>query len=54
MTQLYFDDDAQNSHDIPGDDFFQPELALQLAPAARTPGVKQVGTYNFVLVPAGA
>jgi protocatechuate 3,4-dioxygenase beta subunit len=53
VTQLYFDDDAQNSHDIPGDDFFQPELALQLAPAIPKSGVTQVGIYNFVLVPAG-
>jgi protocatechuate 3,4-dioxygenase beta subunit len=52
ITQLYFDDDAQNAHDIPGDDFFQPELALQLAPAVPATGVTQVGTYNFVLVPA--
>ena len=52
VTQLYFDDDAQNSHDIPGDDFFQPELAMQLAPAIPKPGVTQVGTYNFVLVPS--
>jgi protocatechuate 3,4-dioxygenase beta subunit len=54
VTQLYFDDDAHNSHDIPGDDFFQPELALQLAPAIAAPGVGQVGTYNLVLVPTGA
>jgi protocatechuate 3,4-dioxygenase beta subunit len=53
VTQLYFDDDAQNPHDIPGDSFFQPELALQLAPATPKVGVKQVGTYNFVLVPRG-
>jgi catechol 1,2-dioxygenase len=48
-TQLYFDDDAQNSHDIPGDDFFLPELALQLAPAVPAAGVTQKGTYNFVV-----
>jgi len=48
-TQLYFDDDAQNSHDIPGDDFFLPELALQLAPATPAPGVVQKGTFNLVL-----
>jgi protocatechuate 3,4-dioxygenase beta subunit len=48
-TQLYFDDDAQNSHDIPGDDFFLPELALQLAPAIPAAGVVQKGTFNFVL-----
>ncbi len=53
VTQLYFDDDAQNSLDIPGDDFFQAELALQLAPAVPKAGVKQLGTYNFVLVPTG-
>lgn len=48
-TQLYFDDDAQNSHDIPGDDFFLPELALQLAPATPAAGVTQKGTFNFVV-----
>ena len=53
VTQPYFDDDAQNAHDIPGDDFFQPELALQLAPAVPKSGITQVGTYNFVLVRSG-
>ncbi len=48
-TQLYFDDDAQNAHDIPGDDFFLPELALQLAPAVPAVGVVQKGTFNFVV-----
>ncbi len=48
-TQLYFDDDAQNPHDIPGDDFFLPELALQLAPAIPAVGVVQKGTFNLVL-----
>jgi protocatechuate 3,4-dioxygenase beta subunit len=48
-TQLYFDDDAHNLHDIPGDDFFLPELALQLAPALPKSGVVQKGTFNFVL-----
>jgi catechol 1,2-dioxygenase len=48
-TQLYFDDDAQNSHDIPGDDFFLPELAVQLAPATPAAGVIQKGTFNLVL-----
>jgi protocatechuate 3,4-dioxygenase beta subunit len=51
VTQLYFDDDAQNAHDIPGDDFFQAELALQLAPAVATKGQTQVGIFNFVLAP---
>lgn len=49
VTQLYFDDDAQNPHDIPGDDFFQPELALQMAPALPAAGVTQASTFNFVL-----
>lgn len=50
VTQLYFsDDDAQNSHDIAGDDFFLPELALQLSPAIPAAGSTQTGTYNFVL-----
>jgi protocatechuate 3,4-dioxygenase beta subunit len=48
-TQLYFQDDAQNKHDIPGDDFFQPELAVQLFPAAPSAGSKQSGIFNFVL-----
>jgi protocatechuate 3,4-dioxygenase beta subunit len=48
-TQLYFQDDAQNRHDIPGDDFFQPELAVHLSPAVPTPGEKQAGIFNFVL-----
>lgn len=51
VTQLYFDDDAQNTHDIPGDDFFQAELALQLAPAVPQPTAAQVGVFNFVLPP---
>jgi catechol 1,2-dioxygenase len=48
-TQLYFDDDAQNAHDILGDDFFLPELALQLDPAVPTTGSVQKGTFNFVV-----
>ena len=49
VTQLYFPDDPQNFSDIPGDDFFQPELALQLSPADQRPGMTQSGFFNFVL-----
>jgi len=49
VTQLYFQDDAHNTHDIPGDDFFQPELVVQLAPAVASAGVSQSGVFNFVL-----
>lgn len=48
-TQLYFDDDAHNSLDIPGDDFFLPELVVQLSPAVPQSGVVQNGIFNFVL-----
>ncbi len=48
-SQLYFEDDAQNTLDIPGDDFFQPELVVRLSPAAPTFGVVQKGIFNFVL-----
>ena len=48
-TQLYFQDDAHNTLDIPGDDFFQPELVVQLNPAVPASGVVQKGIFNFVL-----
>lgn len=48
-TQLYFEDDAHNTLDIPGDDFFQPELVVRLNPAFATSGVAQKGVFNFVL-----
>ncbi len=48
-TQLYFEDDAHNTLDIPGDDFFQPELVVRLNPAVATSGVAQKGVFNFVL-----
>jgi len=48
-TQLYFQDDAQNKHDIPGDDFFQPELCLHLSPAIPAQGGTQRSIFNFVL-----
>lgn len=51
-TQLYFEDDAHNTLDIPGDDFFQPELVVRLNPAVPTKGIVQKGAFNFVLAPA--
>lgn len=51
-TQLYFEDDAHNTLDIPGDDFFQPELVVRLNPAVATTGVAQKGSFNFVLAKA--
>ena len=52
VTQLYFQDDAQNKSDIKGDDFFQPELSLQLSPAVARKGVTQKAFFNFVLLKA--
>ncbi len=52
VTQLYFQDDAHNTHDIAGDDFFQPELVVQLAPAVAVASAVQTGVFNFVLVKA--
>lgn len=48
-SQLYFEDDAHNTMDIPGDDFFLPELVVRLNPAAPKAGVVQKGIFNFVL-----
>lgn len=48
-TQLYFEDDAHNTLDIPGDDFFQPELVVRLNPASPAAGIVQNGVFNFVL-----
>lgn len=52
-SQLYFEDDAQNKLDIPGDDFFLPELVVRLNPAVAKSGVVQKGIFNFVLAKAG-
>ena len=52
VTQLYFQDDAHNTHDIAGDDFFQPELVVQLTPAVAVSGSVQSGIFNFVLLKA--
>jgi protocatechuate 3,4-dioxygenase beta subunit len=49
VTQLYFDDDAHNALDIPGDDFFLPELVVQLSPAVPVKGQIQKGYFNLVL-----
>jgi protocatechuate 3,4-dioxygenase beta subunit len=52
VTQLYFQDDPQNTHDIPGDGFFHPELVVQLNPAKHSAGQVQKGIFNFVLAKA--
>jgi hydroxyquinol 1,2-dioxygenase len=52
VTQLYFQDDGFNEHDIPREGFFQPELVVHMQPALPAPQVVQVGTFNFVLNPA--
>jgi catechol 1,2-dioxygenase len=49
VTQLYFEDDAQNGLDIPGDDFFQPELVVPLSPVVPVKGLVQKGYFNLVL-----
>lgn len=49
VTQLYFQDDAYNTHDLDGDGFFKPELALQMQPALPDGKTVQRGTFNFVL-----
>lgn len=51
-TQLYFEDDEQNKLDIPGDDFFLPELVVRLNPVVPASGVVQKGLFNFVLAKA--
>jgi protocatechuate 3,4-dioxygenase beta subunit len=48
ITQLYFTDDPWNEKDLPGPNFFQPELLVPLA-AGANPGDPQLGTFNFVL-----
>jgi catechol 1,2-dioxygenase len=52
VTQLYFQDDGYNEHDIPREGFFQPELVVHMQPALPAPDVVQIGTFNFVLNPA--
>jgi catechol 1,2-dioxygenase len=52
ITQLYFQDDAYNEHDIPREGFFQPELAVHLSPALPQANTTQRGVFNFVLQPA--
>lgn len=48
VTQLYFTDDPWNDKDLPGDQFFQPELLVPLTASAKTDD-PQLGTFNFVL-----
>jgi catechol 1,2-dioxygenase len=49
ITQLYFVDDQFNTRDLPGDEFFQPELLVPLSPATPQAGQIQSGNYTFVL-----
>jgi catechol 1,2-dioxygenase len=49
VTQLYFQDDKYNAHDIDGDGFFKPELAIHMSPALPDGKTLQKGVFNFVL-----
>jgi protocatechuate 3,4-dioxygenase beta subunit len=51
VTQLYFQDDFYNAHDIPrnAELFFQPELVVHLSPALPQANKIQRGVFNFVL-----
>lgn len=49
ITQLYFTDDQFNTKDLPGPEFFQPELLVPLTPAAPLPNQIQTGTFQLVL-----
>ena len=49
VTQLYFTDDQFNTRDLPGPEFFTPELLVPLTPAAPQPHQIQSGTYQIVL-----
>jgi protocatechuate 3,4-dioxygenase beta subunit len=49
VTQLYFQDDPHNEHDIPGEGFFKPELAVHFQPARPAPNSVQKGAFNFIL-----
>ncbi len=49
VTQLYFQGDEFNAHDLDGDGFFKPELALQMQPALPDGKTLQSGVFNFVL-----
>lgn len=49
VTQLYFQDDGFNEHDIPREGFFQPELVVHMQPALPAVNVVQLGCFNFVL-----
>jgi len=54
ITQLYFQDDFYNAHDIRrnAELFFQPELVVHLSPALPQANTIQRGVFNFVLKPA--
>lgn len=49
VTQLYFQDDGYNTHDLDGDGFFKPELAIHMQPALPDGKTVQKGVFNFVL-----
>lgn len=49
ITQLYFTDDQFNLKDLPGDEFFQPQLLVPLTPSSPQPGVRQTGRFDFVI-----
>ncbi len=49
ITQLYFPDDPWNLKDLPGDDFFQPELLIAFTPGTPQPNVVQQGKFDIVL-----
>lgn len=49
VTQIYFQDDAQNCNDIPGDGFFRPELAISMSPARPHKGGIQRAIFNIAL-----
>jgi protocatechuate 3,4-dioxygenase beta subunit len=49
VTQLYFQGDPYNLKDLPGDEFFLPELLIHFDPALADGKTLQQGTYNFIL-----
>ncbi len=49
VTQLYFQDDGYNTHDLDGDGFFKPELVIHMQPALPDGKTVQRGVFNFVL-----
>lgn len=49
VTQLYFQDDKYNAHDLDGEGFFKPELVIHMQPALPDGKTVQKGVFNFVL-----